>query len=50
MNIYDIFVWFSVLVQQLFFSCWKWREFLSLYKVLNLELKKNFLLYFIERV
>ena len=34
------FSWFSILVWQLFFSCWKWREFLSLYKVLNLGIWK----------
>ena len=35
MNLWD-FLWFSMLVWQMFFSCWKWREFISLYKVLNL--------------
>ena len=36
MNVYEIFFWFSVLVWEVFFSCWKWREFLSLYKVLTI--------------
>ena len=40
------FSWFSILVWQLFFSCWKWREFLSLYKVLNLGILEKFLAIF----
>ena len=35
-----------MLVWQLFFSCWKWREFLSLYKVLDLRIKEKFLTIF----
>ena len=30
----------SMLVWQLFFSCWKWRELFSLYNVLNLTKRK----------
>ena len=34
------FFWFSMLVWKLFFSWWKWREFISLHKVLNLSKRK----------
>ena len=43
--IWEIFIWFSMLVWQLSFSCWKWREFVSLYIVLNLS-KRKFLIIF----
>ena len=41
-RIWDFF-WFSMQVWQLFccFCCWKWCEFVSLYKVLNLSIRKS---------
>ena len=44
-RIWDFF-WFSMLVWQLFFSCWKWCEFLSLNKVLNLRIEEKFVTIF----
>ena len=43
-RIWDFF-WFPMLVWQLFFSCWKRREFVLLYIVLNLS-KRKFLTIF----